>query len=386
MFKDNPKLKNIFLAGFLLSLHLALTAYINSSFLSSFIGEKLVGMAYALGSIASILALLIAPKILRYIGGRKFLLSVAGLNALSLLLLSSAQSAWSAIPIFILYFALNTLIIFSLDELLKIFSKNSSTGKIRGIYLTVISSAWVISQLISGKILGGFPFSTIYLIAFSMMLLFFLASFFGLKGIPDPKYDKAQTVKYFKEFFKNKNLARSYKINFLLQFFFSWMIIYTPIYLYAHLGFDWKEIGIIFAIMLTPFVLFQFPLGRLSDKIGERKMLMLGFTVASLATLSLFFIQKHEIWIWAVALFMTRVGAATIEVMSDVYFFRHIKAENDEFIGVYRNAAPVAYIIGPLVAFLVFALVPSFNFIYLVLGALMLYGIYLSSTIKRNDI
>ena len=32
MFKENKKLKNIFFAGFLLSLHLALTAYVNSSF------------------------------------------------------------------------------------------------------------------------------------------------------------------------------------------------------------------------------------------------------------------------------------------------------------------------------------------------------------------
>ncbi len=386
MFKDNPKLKKIFLAGFLLSLHFALTAYIGSSFLSSFIGEKSVGFVYAFGSIISILALLIAPKILRYTGGYKFLLWIAGLNIFSLLSLSFIKSAWGAIPIFILYLTLNTLIVFSLDELLKIFSKDSSTGKIRGLYLTVISSAWVMAQLFSGKILGSFPFSKIYLVAFSLMILFFLVSFFWLKGIPDPKYDETKGVKHIVEFFKNKNLARSYKINFLLQFFYSWMVIYTPIYLYAHLGFDWKEIGIIFAIMLTPFVLLQFPLGLYSDKIGERKMLMLGFVIASLATLSLFFITKHEIWVWAIALFATRVGAATIEVMSDVYFFKHIKAENNAFIGVYRNASSVAYIVGPLVALIIFAIMPSFNFIYLVLGALMLCGIYLSSKIDKSDI
>jgi MFS family permease len=209
---------------------------------------------------------------------------------------------------------------------------------------------------------------------------------FGLKNIPDPKYDKIQPAKYIREFFQNKNLARSYKINFLLQFFYAWMVIYTPIYLYAHLGFNWKEIGIIFAIMLVPFVLLQFPLGKYSDKIGEKKMLLLGFFITSLATLSLFFIHQHAIWIWALALFATRVGAAIVEVMSDVYFFKHIKAENDEFIGVYRNSQPVAYIFAPIVALMVFALVPSFNFIYLILGALMLYGVYLASRIEKSDI
>jgi hypothetical protein len=31
-------------------------------------------------------------------------------------------------------------------------------------------------------------------------------------------------------------------------------------------------------------------------------------------------------------------------------------------------------------------LAPAFNFIFLILGALMLYGIYLSSTIRKSDI
>jgi MFS family permease len=244
----------------------------------------------------------------------------------------------------------------------------------------------VVSQSFSGKTLSEFSFSTIYFIAFIMMALFFLSTFFSLRNLNDPKYDKIFAWQSFKKFFSNKNLARSYKINFILQFFYAWMVIYTPMYLFAHLGFDWKEIGIIFTIMLLPFVFIQFPLGNYSDKIGERKMLMIGFFIASVATLSLFFITKHEVWIWAVALFCTRVGAATIEVMSDVYFFRHINKENDGFISVYRNAGPSSYVLAPVTAFIIFFLVPSFNFIFLILGALMLYGVYLSSTIKRGEI
>jgi len=381
-----PKLKNIFLIGFLLSLHLALTAYINSSFLASFTSEKSVGIIYILASIASILALLITPQIFRKVGGYKFLLSVTLLNALSLLSFTLVKDAWGVIPIFILYFALNTLTVFSLDEILKIFSKNSAIGKVRGMYLALSNFAWVVAQLASSKILEKSSFETVYFVTFVIMILFFIFVFFSLKGMPDPNYDKSKTIKYIKEFFKNKNLLRAYNINFLLQFFYSWMVIYTPIYLYSYLGFSWEEISIIFAIMLLPFCILQFPLGFYSDKIGERKMLMFGFTIMSLATLSLFFIERNEIWIWATLLFMTRVGAAMIEVMSDVYFFKHIKAENEEFVGVYRSTSPVSYIIGPSVAFIIFAFVPSFNFIYVILGTIMLYGIYLSSTIRKSDI
>ncbi|MEK7069415.1 MAG: MFS transporter, partial [Patescibacteria group bacterium] len=245
---------------------------------------------------------------------------------------------------------------------------------------------WIISQIASGTILGGFSFRMIYLVSFMIMTLFLFIIFLKLKNIPDPKYDKIQSLKYIKEFFKNKNLFRAYGLTFLLQFFYSWMVIYTPIYLSAHLGFEWKEIGIIFATMLLPFSIIPFNLGKYGDKIGERKILMFGFAIAAFSTLSLFFITEHTIFIWASLLFVTRIGAATIEVMSDSYFFKHIKPESEEFVGVYRSASPVAYIIGPLMASMIFIFVPSFNFIYIVLGTFMLLGIYLSSTIKKSDI
>lgn len=386
MFKGNLKLKNIFLLGFLFSLHLALISYINSSFLSIFSGEKNVSLIYILGSITSLFVLFFIPGILQRKGVYKFLLWSSGLSAFSLFLLATLKNSLQIIPIFIVYFTLNYLIIFALDELLQIFSKNSGMGRIRGLYLTIVNLAWVITQFISGETLSYFSFSALYFIAFVIMVIFFLATFLGLKNLTNPKYDRVLAWQSFKNFFGNVKLARAYKINFLLQFFYVWMVVYTPIYLYAHLGFDWKEIAIIFTIMLLPFVLIQFPLGKYSDKIGERKMLILGFLIASIATLSLFFIKRHEIWIWAVALFGTRIGAAIIEVMSDVYFFKHINSENDEFIAVYRNTAPMSYVLAPLVAFIAFSFAPSFNFIFLILGALMLYGVYLSSIIGRKDI
>lgn len=386
MFKDNTKLKNIFLMGFLMSLHLAFTSYINSSFISMSSTEKYVGLIYMLGSLASISALFFVPLMLQKVGGYKFLLWSSGLSAFSLLLLSVLENPIQIIFLFIFYFTLNNILIFALDELLEIFSRNSATGRVRGLYLTTVNLAWVIAQLFSGRTLAEFSFSTIYVIAFIIMSIFFLTTLLSLGNLKDPKYDKVFALESFKKFFTNKNLARSYKINFLLQFFYSWMVIYTPIYLFAHLGFDWKEIGMIFTIMLLPFVLIQFPLGNYSDKVGEKTILMIGFFITSISTLSLFFITQHEVWIWALALFCTRVGAATVEVMSDVHFFRQVNKENDGFITVYRNAGPTAYILGPFTAFLVLFLVPSFQFIFLILGALMLLGIYLSSTINKNSI
>jgi len=376
----------IYLIGFIFSLPIALTSYINSSFVSSFIGEKSVGAIYAAGSIVSIIALLVVPQIFRKVGGYKFLLSVIALDSFAVLLFAFSKDVWSVILLFILSFTFNVLIYFSLDELLKIFSKDSATGKIRGAYLTLCSLAWVLAQFALGTFWGEFSFKMIYLTSFAFMLLFFAIACVYLRDVENPAYDKSNIKKYVKEFFNNKNLFRAYGISSLLQFFYCWMVIYTPIYLSSHMGFSWKEISIIFTVMLLPFLIIPFNLGKYADKIGERKILMFGFTLVSLATLSLFFIHGHILWIWAVLLFATRTGASMIEVTSDAYFFKHIRPENEEFLGVYRSASPVAYIIGPIFASLVFIFIPSFKLIYIILGIIMLCGVYLSSTIRRNDI
>jgi len=382
----NKNIKLVFLTGFFFSLHLAMVSYINSSFLSSFFSEGKVGILYVISSLASILTLLLIPKILPRLGGYKFLLYSSLFNALMLFSLSLSHNAYITGFMFVAYWISNSLIVFALDEILEIVGEGFQVGRVRGIYLTILNTAWVLSQLASSQILIDFSFSLLYLIACGIMLLFFFIILLSMRNCPDPKYDKVPAFGSVVKFFRNKNLSRAYAMNFLLQFFFSWMVIYTPIYLSLHLGFTWSEISIIFTIMLTAFIITQYPLGTHSDKVGERKMLVLGFLVLSLATLSLFFITKHTVLIWAIILFCTRLGAAAIEIMSDVYFFKHIKKENDEFVGIYRNTASAAYILGPLSASVLLFVIPSFKFIFLILGAIMLSGIYLASTIKKNDI
>ena len=153
----NPKLKNVFLLGFTLALHLSLTAYVSSSFLADFVGGK-VALVYTLSSLVSILGLVLLPKLFRAMGVHKLLCLLATLSALSLFLLSGTESAGMAVTFFILYFTWNILIVLCLDELLKIFSRDSATGKIRGIYLAVCHLAFITSQLASATILGYFSF------------------------------------------------------------------------------------------------------------------------------------------------------------------------------------------------------------------------------------
>ena len=372
----------IYLIGFLLSIPIALTSYINSSILEIYVNRNYIGIIYAIASVITIIGMLVMPKILTRLGNRRAVLAFSFLFFLSLILLALGGKNFIVLPAFILYFVTSNLIFASLDIFIEDFSKDSSVGGIRGAYLTIINFAWVISQLISGSIIAKSSFQGIYLLSALFMVLVCIIFSLFLRDFKDPKYEKVSISKTIFIFWQRKNLFKIYILNFALKFFYAWMVIYTPIYLHEYIGFNWSEIGMIFSVMLLPFIILEFPLGRLSDRMGEKKMLIAGFLIISVSTLFIPLFSVKTIWLWMTILFITRVGAATIEIMSENYFFKSIKEEDAELLGFFRNTNPLSYIIAPLLAIPVLILVPSFSYLFFVLGAIMLAGFMLSLRLK----
>jgi MFS family permease len=160
------------------------------------------------------------------------------------------------------------------------------------------------------------------------------------------------------------------------------MIIYMPIYLHQYLGFSWEKIGLIFTIMLIPFVLVDYPLGRWSDKIGEKKILAAGFIIISLFTIIIFFIKTESALVWALVLFATRIGAAIVEVMNESYFFKEIRPSDAGLISFFRNMIPLGFIIAPLVAIPLLLFVPSFKYLFFILGIITFAGFFISLRLR----
>jgi MFS family permease len=206
----------------------------------------------------------------------------------------------------------------------------------------------------------------------------------SLKGFKDSTYQVTDVRKTLSLVWKNKNLRNILSASFLLSFFYSWMVIYTPLYLHKDIGFSWEEIGIIFFVMLLPFVIVQFPLGRLADKKwGEKEILSVGFITLAISTGVIFFIDSSGIILWAVILFITRLGASAIEIMCDTYFFKKVSGLEANIISFYRMAGPAGYVIGPLLATLILSLVSGdIRFLFLILGVIMLFGLKFSLSLK----
>jgi MFS family permease len=158
------------------------------------------------------------------------------------------------------------------------------------------------------------------------------------------------------------------------------MIIYTPLYLSDTIGFEWKTIGVMFTIMLLPFVLLDGYLGRLADRRGEKKVLTWGFIIMGISTLIIAFMNEKSALLWTALLFTTRVGAAMVEIMADTYFFKKVDATKTHFITFARMMRPFAYILSPIVATLLFT-VFDMKGLYVFLGILMFYGLRYSTSI-----
>ncbi len=379
MFHRIPRTKNllpaIYLSAFFLSLHFSVPLYINSSFLSGYFDERSIGLIYTLGSFLTIFTLSFLPKILRRFGNYAATLCFIILEILLLFALSALSDPLIIAALFIIHAAVIASLLFTFDVFTETGSRNETTGETRGIFLTTMNFATVLGPLLAGLFITDGDFSKIYVLAAIFMFPVWFVIALNFRGFKDPGYRELKWEEAVQKIWRNKNIRGVVAANFLLQFFYSWMIIYAPVYLNTRMGFDWSEIGTIFGIMLLPFVFFEIPLGEIADKrLGEKEILIAGFFILALSTFSLSFIETGTLVVWTILLFFTRIGAAAVEIMSETYFFKKIDASDTNTLSFFRHTRPIAFVAGPLAAS-VFLSFFDIQYLFLALGVLMLLGI-----------
>jgi len=366
----------VYAGGFLLAVHYASVAYVNSSLLSKFAGDSLVSLLYVGGSILSLILLGLAPFMLRKFGNIATLLLFVGLEIIAVFGMRSATLALLVFVLFLIHQAAESMLYFSLDVSLEHETQSEgSTGSKRGVFLTVQNIAWVLSPLALAALTKGANFGNAYLLSGIALIPLFIIGLFILRRAGDSRTHTAHLLPAIKSLRGNWDKARIIGTQFVLQFYFSWMIIYLPLLLNQDLGFGWDKIGIIFTIMLLPYLLFEFPTGLLADKkIGEKEFLIFGFLIMVVATAVIPLIESPTLWIWAGLLFITRIGASMVEIASETYFFRQVKDRDTGLISLFRMARPLSFILAPLIAIPVLYFT-SYGTSFLILAVLTLSGL-----------
>jgi predicted MFS family arabinose efflux permease len=169
--------------------------------------------------------------------------------------------------------------------------------------------------------------------------------------------------------------------HFLLQLFFTWAIIYIPLYLATEVGLSWAEIGTIIAVGALAYTLFEFPVGWLADNtFGEKEMMALGFLILTLAVAAIGFVDTYGVFGWAVLMFISRVGCSLIEVTTESYFFKQTTGRDSNLLSLFRMTRPGANLLGAFIGGMSLLFLP-FNMIFMVLAVILLTGIFVSSRI-----
>ncbi len=376
----NRILVSLYVSAFLSALYFFSSAYINSTFLEEVFSPRTVSLLFAIASVGNIFLFIFIPNILRKTGN--YALTLGSIFCVCALLFSFPFAM--GIPllfalIFILYRILSPTLMFTFDIFLEEASEQEdNTGAIRGAFFTFLNIATILAPVLAGIVLTHFGYTGLYMYSALFLIPMFIIIAINFKKFKDPVYPNIKILDLTKEFWNNLDLRLIYISSFILQFFYAWMVIYMPIYLKKFIGFSWEEIGLMFAIALVPFLFLELPLGRLADKkYGEKEMLTIGFIIMGITTASLSFVESKSFILWASLLFATRIGASFVEIMTESYFFKHMKGSNADAISFFRINAPLAYLVGPLLGILALTFI-EYQFLFFILGCIVLSGIHYS--------
>ena len=384
--KQNISFWFIYTLSIIFSFHGLLVAYSNSTYMENFATPEIIGALYTIGSALAVFSFLFISRILRKIGNVRLTLSLAALEIGTLLVLGLTNSPATAIVAFVLFMTLNPLLYLSID----IFSESlignneESTGSKRGLTLALMSFAAVIAPLVLGFIVGDNDSNLYktYLISAGIFSLFILIVLLKFKHFDDPTYREVKVLSSIQSFWDKKDIRNVFLAHFTLQVFFSWSVIYVPLYLATEIGLPWSDIGAIIAVGLTAYVLLEYPIGIIADKwLGEKEMMATGFLILAVSSSWISFMAGAPVVAWMILMFISRVGAALVEATTEGYFFKHTKGTDANIMSFFRLTRPLAMLVGALIGSVALLYLP-FQLIFIVLGFMMVPGIFFTIALK----
>ncbi len=371
-----------------LSFHFALVLYIHSSFLESHMSTDAVSILYTVSALLAVGSFLLMPRLLRTIGNIRTITYLTVIEITALILLPFTQIPFTIAILFILHQIAAQLLFFSLDIFMESLTGNceKDTGGRRGIFLTIMSLTIAFSALLSGYLMGDNEpqYALVYATSALILIPFLVIVRRSFSSWKDATYPDTRLVSGFRRFLRERDIRNVLLSHFLLQLFFSWMVIYMPLYLSSVLGLPWSEVGRILFVGLMAYVLLEYIIGVIADtKLGEKEMMAFGFLILVVATAWFTFLNTSSIPLIMLAMFLTRVGASLVETTTESYFFKHTNGEDGALISFFRITRPLSMVVGAMLGSLTLVLVNHhMHLLFAVLGLLMIPGFFFTMQLK----
>ncbi len=375
----------VYLISVIFYFHTLLVSYTTPTYLSEFVDAKHIGLLYSIGSIGSLLFFMILPSILKRLGNFVTTILLMVISIFTLAMTGVGVSSILVITGIVLYLVINPLIYLNLDIFSEtLIGKNEGqTGHVRGLTLSLMSLAALLAPLTISYVVGaGDNLSQLYFIAIGVGAVFSVVVISKFKHFVDPLYHRIKLRPLLRQCFHNRAIKLVLSTHFLLQIFFTWTVIYFPLYLASEINLPWSTIGGIIAAGLLAYVVCEYPIGIIADNYyGEKEMMAFGFLILALAVAAISFMTTTEMVPWMALMFISRVGASLVEVTTESYFFKKVDGDDANLMSVFRLTRPLSVLAGSLLGSLCLAIMP-FNLAFLVLACVMVIGLFITLGIE----
>jgi MFS family permease len=186
--------------------------------------------------------------------------------------------------------------------------------------LAVLHIGILISPVIGGYILSVSSFAALYTVAALVLIPYLFLVHHYLHHIKEPAYHSLTLIKTAKYAMRDKNIRAALVAKFMVETFYAVMVIYLPLYI-TTLGIPLTSyLGFIIPIALIPLVILPYELGVLADtKYGEKEMMIGGVLILIIAATLCIIVTSSHIFIWALLLLFSRIGASLVDTMAYTY-------------------------------------------------------------------
>lgn len=303
-----------------------------------------VGMIFFVGYLAAFFSNLYSAHIIEQLKKRKSLLLALMLFTILFAFFTVAQHKALVFFLFAMYQFILSLFILDISLYLKHYSNYREIAENEGKLGAFGNIGWLVGPLLGSLIADKFGFEAVFLFSAAVSLIALTTFFFIRLGHEEIRFPHRRPfASNVKLFFADANLRKTYLNNAGLGFIYSiWD--FLPL-LMLKIGATIPIIGMTKTLMGVPQSIFEFPVGQMADKeTGERKIFIVGYALAAIATLLLGFTTNLPVFI--TIFFLAAIGTSFLEMTRDSYFFRQIKEKEIELVSVYRTSDTLPYLVG----------------------------------------
>lgn len=185
-------------------------------------------------------------------------------------------------------------------------------------------------------------------------------------------------------FLRSPKLRRVFVLSLGLELWWIISSIYIPLAVIEE-GFGPDVVGWVVTGGVVPLVLMEVWVGKLAQRNGTRRYLTLGFGILSAGAVA-FVIFGFNAYLLLFLFAVVNVGAAFVEPLTDTYFFEVATgADGEKYFGIFNGAAPLASLVGPLLAAAVFTAGLGLNGVWVMAAAVMAAVAWIASRLPLLD-